>query len=220
MAQFRKKIKDLNVRKANLSMLNNDELKKLSRLKYYVIKYNSETKSLDTKILYKTFKTSTKIVLLDTVISFQYHKSVNFKPYFSLYVPTLFIDYCKYQYKNTFLANLDSITLDDTRKLSDDIYDIFSTQNKAYKMEDYREIKKFYNITKKSSYKDRIKALDDYTRDKEYKPSFYLWLALMYDISPFIHYMGKSMLETPKGNKEKIFFIYPDKHSKEDMEDK
>lgn len=220
MKQFRKKIKDLNVRKANLSMLNNDNLKKLSRLKYYVIKYNSQTKSLETKIVYKTFNSASKIVLFDAIISYQNYKSERFRPYFSLYVPTLFIDYVKFQYKDTFLSNIESLTLDDPKKISEDIYNIFSTQNKFYKMEDYRQIKKFYNLTKKSSYKDKIKALDDYTRDREAKPSFYLWLAIMYDVAPFVHYMGKSMLETPKYTKDKIFFIYPDKNSSEDKEDK
>lgn len=85
MKQFRKKIKDLNVRKANLSMLNNDNLKKLSRLKYYVIKYNSQTKSLETKIVYKTFNSASKIVLIDAIISYQNYKSERFRPYFSLY---------------------------------------------------------------------------------------------------------------------------------------
>ena len=220
MAYKKHVFKDLYVRKANLSILNSNELKKLSRLKYYIIKFNPDKNDFDTKIIYKGFSNLTKIIMLDAIISFKLQPNDRFKPYFNLYVPTIFIDYCKYAYPNSFIANLDKISINNLKEMSDDIYELFSTQNKNYRMDDYRNIKEFYSLNPKSSYKERIKALNDYTRDKEFKPSFYLWLAVMYDVVPFIHYLGKSFLENSKFIKEKIFFIYPDRNNKEDMEDK
>ena len=220
MAYKKRVIKDLYVRKANLSILNSSELKRLSRLKYYVIKYNPLTNTFETKNIYKGFSNLTKIIMLDAVISYREIPSEKFKPYFNVYVPTIFIDYCKYAYPNSFLCHLNEIRIEALKKMSEDVSMIFKTQNKAYRMEDYRNIKNYYGLDRKSSYKDRIKALNDYTRDKEAKPSFYLWLAIMYDVVPFIHYLGKSFLENAKYIKDKVFFIYPDRNNKDDMEDK
>ncbi len=219
MAYKKHFIKDLYVRKANLSILNSPELKKLSRLKYYVVRYNPMTQDFQTKIIYKGFSNLTKIILIDSVISYKINPNSKFKPFFNLYVPTIFIDYCKYLYPNSFLCDLTNLNINDLEKMSDDIYQIFKTQNKEYRMKDYRNIVECYGLNKKSTYKERIKALNDYTRDKEAKPSFYLWLAVMYDVVPFIHYLGKSFLENTKFTKDKVFFIYPDRNNPKDMED-
>ena len=220
MAYKKRIIRDLYVRKANFSILNSNELKKLSRLKYYVIKYDPISKEFSQKIIYKGFSNLTKIIMLDSVISFKEHINDKFKPYVNIYVPTLFVYYCKYAYPDSFLAHLNDINISELKAMSDDIYELFKSQNKYYRMQDYRNIIEYYGINSKSSYKDRIKALNDYSRDKEYKPSFYFWLAVMYDVVPFIHYLGKSFLENSNYSKDKVFFIYPDRNNKEDMEDK
>ncbi|MGM9972005.1 MAG: hypothetical protein ACI35W_06320 [Anaeroplasmataceae bacterium] len=201
-------------RVANLSLLNTKELKKLHKLKYLIYKYNTNTKEYSIDTIYKNItKNDKKIIFFDCVISYEKNDNEDIiKPYFNIYIPTLFLDYIKFAYKNSILSDPSNINLSNLESLEREIYLIFLTQNKDYTVDDYDKIKQDYNLDSKSNYKTKIKALHDYTMKNNSIPGFYFFLMVMYDIYP-IKYMGKCSMKTNTITEyENIFFVEPEKN--------
>ena len=96
------------------------------------------------------------------------------------------------------------------REIEREIYLIFSTQNKDYQYEDYKVIKEQFELDNNSNYKARIKALHEYTMNRNSIPGFYFFLAVMYDIIP-VKYMGKTTVSTNmEFEYDNIFFREPE----------
>lgn len=207
---------DLYVRKANLSILNSPALKKLNRIKYITIQYNDETKEFKKGYVYKGFGSLTKIFMFDSFISYKIISGVKSSPFVNLYIPTIMLDYIKYIYKDSILNDLDNLRIEDMELLINDIDELFKLQNKFYKKDDYNEIINRYNLIETSNYKERVKALNEYVKEKGEVPGFYFWLAIMYDAFPFVNYLGKTSHTLNKKSEESLFFIYPDKNDPED----
>lgn len=200
------------VRKANLSLLNTKQIKKLTRLKYLTFKYDTYTGILSNDIIYKSIsENDKKLIFFDTIISYDLDENNNIiKPFYNIYIPTLFLDYIRFAYKNSLLSNPDKINIDDLPKLEREIYLIFSTQNKDYQYEDYKVIKEQFELDNNSNYKARIKALHEYTMNRNSIPGFYFFLAVMYDIIP-VKYMGKTTVSTNmEFEYDNIFFREPE----------
>ncbi len=202
--------------RANLSFLNTRQLRKLHKLKYLTFKFNPYTKELITSTIYKNITSNDKkIIFFDALLSYELDQDGNMKnAFYNIYIPTIYLNYVEFVYKNSILSKPADIELLDLPKLEKEIYMIFATQNKFYAYEDYKAIKKEYNITSESDYKFRIKALHDYITKKQAIPGFYFFLAVMYDIIP-LKYMGKCKIESNKKTDYKnIFFVEPEEDSK------
>lgn len=213
MAYFKKKKnQNLYVRKANLSILNCPELKKFSRIKYYTIKYDKESKEFKTNIIYKAFGSLTKIFIFDSFISYKKQDENIIHPFVNVYIPTILMDYIKFVYKDSILLRLSDIKIENIKQLEEDVFTLFKTQNKFYTEDDYKALIEEYKINSESTYKDKAKALNSYVLNKQKIPGFYFWLAVIYGVFPFVHYLGKTSLEKGNETYDKIFFIYPDRN--------
>lgn len=211
--------KDLYVRRSNLSILNSPELRKLNRLKYLTIKYNYEKKKIEQSVIYKAFGGLNKIIMFDSYISYKDSLGVIFKPYLNIYIPTLLIDYLRFAHKDFMISSLDELDIKNIVSIADNIYKLFETHNKEYRDADYMELKEKYNLSEKSTYKERAKALHQYTQARGVEPGFYFWLAVMYDVYPFVNYLGKSTDTVGGKDAGRIFFIYPDRNDPLDRRD-
>lgn len=207
---------DLYVRKSNLSILNSPALKKLNRIKYITIQYDEETDTFKKGFVYKAFGSLTKIFMFDSFISYKCNNGEVSKQFINLYIPTITLDYIKYVCKDSILNDLDNLRIKDMELLINDIDGLFKLQNKFYKKDDYLAIKEKYNLSETASYKERVKALNEYIKEKGEVPGFYFWLAVLYDVYPFVNYLGKASHTLNKKNEESLFFIYPDKNDPDD----
>lgn len=212
----KKNVDNLCVRKANFSILNSDELKKLSRLKYITLKYDFQTGKFNKSIIYKAFSKLNKIILFDAFISYKKKDDNIIRPYVNLYIPTIVLDYIKFIYKDSIFNDLDNLKIEDIKSIEENVINLFKIQNKTYKERDYDNLMSFYKLNENSSYKDKVKALHNYVSERMTIPGFYFWLAVMYGIKPFINYLGKLSVIDNNAVVDKVFFIYPDRNDPND----
>lgn len=165
--------------KGTMVLLNSTEIASLKKFKY--VSYKRIDKKEETKSIYKSL--SNKTILL-----FSIQVNDNFM---NLYMPTIFLDYIRFAFKDSILLHQDVIENSSIEKIVEEVEYIFKNQNRDYRRVDYDTLMEKYNLDFNSSYKDKAKSLYEYSKEKASICPFYFWFAVVQNIFPYVKYKGE-----------------------------
>lgn len=165
--------------KGSMVLLNSLEILNLKKFKY--ISYKKNKNRFQSKTIYKSLTNK-------TILLFSMHVNDDF---LNLYMPTIFLDYIRFAFKDSLLLHQDVIENSSIEDIVKEVEYIFKNQNRDYKRADFENIKGTFDLGDDATYKQKARALYEYSKEKSSICPFYFWFAVVQNIYPYVKYKGE-----------------------------